>query len=177
MYLYIKALHIIFIVTWFAGLFYMVRLFVYNTEANGQQEPVKTILQQQYSKMMSRLWWGITWPSAILTLVFGSWMLYLYGGMQNWLWVKLCFVAVLYLYHFSLHHIYQQQKRGVFRYSSLQLRVWNEVATLLLLSIVFLVVLKNALSMVWGIVGLFVFTLLLLLAIRVYQKIRQRQEP
>ena len=71
MYPYIKALHIIFIVTWFSGLFYMVRLFVYSAEANVKPEPGRTILLQQFGIMQKRLWYGITWPSAILTLIFG----------------------------------------------------------------------------------------------------------
>src|SRR5450755_1112017 len=102
MYLYIKALHIIFIVTWFSGMFYIVRLFIYNTEANEKPEPEKTILQQQFGIMIRRLWMGITWPSAILTLIFGPWMWYQYMGnqfrLENWLSIKLCFVIGLYAY-------------------------------------------------------------------------------
>src|ERR1700722_3146784 len=101
MYNYIKALHIIFIVTWFSGLFYMVRLFIYNTEAGGLPEPDQTILRRQFSVMIRRLWMGITWPSAILTLIFGPWMLLLMGSVPLWLWIKMMFVLGLYLYHFS----------------------------------------------------------------------------
>src|SRR5690349_36300 len=100
--LYIKALHIIFITTWFAGLFYVVRLFIYNTEAEQRSEPEKTILHNQFSIMIKRLWLGITWPSAVLTLIFGLWMFYLYGTLPTWLIIKLVFVVGLYLYHFSL---------------------------------------------------------------------------
>src|SRR5579859_5854694 len=99
MYTYVKALHIIFIVTWFSGLFYMVRLFVYHTEANERSEPEKAILQKQFRLMIRRLWLGITWPSAILTLIFGPWMMILLGGVPTWLEIKLCFVVGLYLYH------------------------------------------------------------------------------
>src|SRR6187551_1518811 len=134
MYNYIKALHIIFIVTWFAGMFYIVRLFIYNTEANSKPEPEKSILQKQFSIMIRRLWMGITWPSAVLTLVFGLWMLYLYGSIPGWLRLKLAFVAGLYAYHFSLQYIYSKQLKGIFNYSSQQLRIWNEVATIFLLS-------------------------------------------
>ena len=129
MYLYIKALHIIFIVTWFAGLFYIVRLFIYNTEAAEKSEPEKSILQQQFGIMIKRLWLGITWPSAVLTLIFGPWMWYIYGSLPKWLMIKLFFVVLLYAYHFSLHAIYKQQQHGVFKFSSQQLRIWNEVAT------------------------------------------------
>src|ERR1035438_8770905 len=102
-YSYIKALHIIFIVTWFSGLFYIVRLFIYNTEANEKQEPERTILKNQFNIMISRLWLGITWPSAILTLIFGPWIWFLMYRFQpiDWLTIKLCFVIALYAYHFT----------------------------------------------------------------------------
>src|SRR4051812_23540048 len=102
MYNYVKALHIIFVVTWFSGLFYIVRLFIYNREAVDKPDPERGILQRQFSIMIRRLWLGITWPSAILTLIFGLWMLQLYGAIPPWLVWKLVFVGALYLYHFSL---------------------------------------------------------------------------
>src|SRR3954467_10928326 len=117
---YILALHIIFVVTWFAGIFYMPRLFIYNTEANDKPAEAQTILHEQFTIMMKRLWYGITWPSAILTLIFGPWMWYLYTGfdfLPDWLFVKLLFVLGLYAYHLTLHHMLQQQVKGIFRYS------------------------------------------------------------
>src|ERR1700753_3989692 len=98
-YNYIKALHIVFIVTWFSGMFYMVRLFIYNTEAAERPEPERSILLTQFKGMISKLWFAITWPSAILTLIFGPWMWILLGSLPTWLAIKLCFVAGLYLYH------------------------------------------------------------------------------
>ena len=173
MYLYVKALHIIFIVTWFSGLFYMVRLFIYNTEANDKPEPEKEILQKQFSVMIKRLWFGITWPSAILTLIFGAWMLYLYPSFPTWLVIKLVFVACLYVYHFSIHVIYCQEARGIFKYSSQHLRIWNEVATIFLVAIVMLVVVKQSLSFAWGLAGLVIFVIILMLAIKVYKLMRK----
>lgn len=172
-FLYIKALHIIFVVTWFAGLFYIVRLFVYHAEASARPEPEKSILLKQYNLMQRRLWYGITWPSAILTLIFGLWLLHLYGEVPTWLWVKLSFVLGLFIYHLLCHRIFRKQQAGNSPYTSTQMRLWNEVATLFLISIVFLVVLKSALSMLWGIVGLVLFSLVLLAAIRIYKKIRK----
>ena len=154
MYNYIKALHIIFIVTWFSGLFYMVRLFIYHTEAAEKPEPEKSILQEQFRIMIRRLWLGITWPSAILTLIFGPWMWILMGSLPTWLVIKLCFVVGLYVYHFSLQYIYRQQMKGIFRFSSQQLRIWNEVATIFLVAIVMLVVVKQNMSWAWGLMGL-----------------------
>ena len=174
MYNYVKALHVIFIVTWFSGLFYIVRLFIYNREAADKPEPEKSILQRQFSIMIRRLWLGITWPSAVLTLVFGGWMLYIYGRMPGWLTLKLVFVAGLYLYHFSLQHIYSTQQKGIFKYSSQQLRIWNEVATIFLLSIVMLVVVKESMSLVWGITGLAVFIIILMSAIKIYKHLREK---
>ena len=173
MYFYIKALHIIFVVTWFSGLFYIVRLFVYSAEANSKPEPERTILVNQFSLMQRRLWYGITWPSAILTIIFGSWLWYLYGSLPTWLLVKLCFVVGLFLYHLSLNMIFNQQRKGLFKYSSQQLRMWNELATLFLIAIVMLAVVKEMLSVVWAVAGLAAFTIVLLTAIRLYKKYRK----
>lgn len=173
MYLYVKALHIIFIVTWFSGMFYIVRLFIYHREAADKAEPERGILTAQLGLMSKRLWYGITWPSAVLTLIFGLWMWYLIGSLPTWLAIKLCFVAGLFAYHFSLHHIFKQQQRGVFRYSSQQLRIWNEVATIFLVAIVMLVVVKQSLSWLWGIVGLLLFVVVLMSAIKIYKAIRK----
>jgi putative membrane protein len=176
MYPYIKALHIIFIVTWFAGMFYIVRLFIYNTEAGEKDEPERSILQRQFSIMIKRLWFGITWPSAVLTLVLGLTTWHLLGVTPGWLVIKLGFVAGLYLYFFSLHSIYKQQMKGIFNYSSQQLRIWNEVATIFLVAIVMLVVVKQNMSAVWGLLGLIGFVIILMSAIKVYKMIRTKNK-
>jgi len=175
MYLYIKALHIIFIVTWFNGMFYIVRLFIYNTEAGEKDEPEKSILHRQFSIMIRRLWLGITWPSAVLTLILGVSVWSMLGSTPGWLIIKLFFVAGLYLYHFSLHAIYKQQMKGVFNYSSQQLRIWNEVATIFLVAIVMLVVVKQNMSVVWGLTGLVSFVIILMSAIRIYKLVRTKK--
>lgn len=173
---YVKALHIIFIVTWFAGLFYIVRLFIYQTETLEKSPEEKKILKPQLDLMAKRLWMGITWPSAILTLVFGIWVLsYRWGYLQmGFMHAKLGFVFLLYLYHFKCHQIYKQLQRGMAKWTSTQLRIWNEAATVLLFAIVFLIVLKNLLDMVWGIIGLLVLSALLMAGIKLYKKSRQR---
>jgi protoporphyrinogen IX oxidase len=173
MYAYVKALHIIFIVTWFSGMFYIVRLFIYNTEAGDKTDMEKDILRKQFTIMIRRLWAGITWPSAILTVVFGGWTAWLYGSIPSWLWIKLGFVAALYVYHFTLQHIYAAQMKGIFRYSSQQLRLWNEVATIFLVAIVMLVVVKQHMSWVWALAGLALFILLLMSAIKIYKLLRR----
>ena len=172
MYFYVKAIHIIFVVTWFAGLFYIVRLYIYNTEAGDRPEAERDVLRGQFNIMIRRLWLGITWPSAVLTLVFGTWMAFLWGSLPAWLIIKLCLVLGLYVYHFTLHRIYQQQAGGIFKYSSNQLRIWNEVATIFLVAIVILVTVKQELSVVWGLIGLAAFIALLMAAIRIYKLLR-----
>lgn len=173
--LYLKAIHIIFVVTWFAGLFYMPRLLVHMIEAHEKSEPEKSILLKQLTKMASGLWYGITWPSAIVTLIMGASLLidqpvWLQYGFMH---IKLTLVFFLYLFHFSLHYFFGQLKRGVLKFSSTQMRLWNEVSTLFLISIVFLIVLKNALSIVWGIAGLLVVALLIMMGVRIYKKFRK----
>ena len=171
---YIKALHIIFIVTWFAGLFYVVRLFIYQTEALEKPEPEKTILHKQLSLMANRLWSIIAWPSAILTLFFGTWMIVELPSMLQlpFMHIKLTFVVLLYAYHLYCHKLYKELQRGVARWNSTQLRVFNEAATLILISVVFIIVLKNELNWIKGTLGFLLVTMALMIAIRIYKKIR-----
>lgn len=181
--LYLKALHIIFVTTWFAGIFYMPRLFIYNTEAGEKEATVKTALREQFTVMMKRLWYGITWPSAVLTLVLGPVVMFQSGWHQvllepagRWLLIKLIFVMALYVYFYSLHRIFKQQVAGVFKYTSQQLRIWNEVATIFLVAIVMLATVKQGMSFVWGLTGLLLFIIVLMSAIRIYKMIRAKKE-
>ncbi len=171
--LYLKALHIIFVVTWFAGLFYIVRLFIYQTEANDKAEPNRSVLVNEYKRISKLLWYYITWPSAVITLFFGLSLLMLYPEWPVWLFVKLCLVGLLYVYHFLCHRIYQQLRKNEYPMTSLQLRLWNEGATVLLVSIVFLVVLKSTLDMTFGLLGLVIFAVILMSAIHLIKKFRR----
>lgn len=174
---YVKALHIIFVVTWFAGLFYIVRLFIYHTEAEKKDETAKQILQTQYKLMQKRLWYIITWPSAVLASFFAFWMLYqnpMYLEMP-WMHVKLSFVLALYFYHGACHSIFKQLQRDEIKYSALKLRIWNEVATIILFAVVFLVVLKSAINWIWGVIGIVLISVLLMLSVRLYKKIRTKK--
>ena len=172
---YIKALHIIFVVTWFAGLFYLPRLLVYLAETQQKTEPEKSIITAQLMVMTKRLWYGITWPSAVLTLIFGGWMWWLYPSTPSWLWIKLAFVVLLYLYHGSLQVIVGKHVRGLFPYTGQQMRIWNEVPTVILVAVVMLVVVKENMSLVWGLAGLAGMIVLLMSGIRIYKAIRQRR--
>ena len=174
--LYIKSLHIIFVVTWFAGLFYIVRLFIYHSEAEAKPEPEKGILQNQYKVMERRLWYGITWPSMVLTYLFGFWYAFhLFGtDFPAWLWLKLSFVFGLTLYHFLCHRMFSSFQKGIIRHSSFVLRLWNEVTTVFLFAIVFIVVLKGSGEGWVGPIGLILIILLLVAAVFAYKKRRAK---
>ncbi len=172
--LYLKALHIIFVVTWFSGLFYIVRLFVYHSEANEKSEPERSILINHFLKAEKLLWYGITVPSAYGTLIFGTWLLYEMFGISfpDWMFLKLAFVLFLVIYHLLCGKIIRQLKKGDIQFTSMQMRLWNEVATIFLISIIFIVVLKDMFSWVKGLVGLVIFSSLLVAAIHIYKRMR-----
>jgi putative membrane protein len=176
-FLYVKSLHIIFVVTWFAGLFYIVRLFIYQTEAEDKEAPAKEILQTQYKLMSKRLWYIITWPSAILASFFAFWILYInpYYLQEPWMLVKLSFVFALYFYHGFCHKIFRKVQNNQIKYTAFQLRIFNEVATILLFAIVFLVTLKSAINWIWGVVGIILFVGLMALGIKLYKTIREKK--
>ncbi|HHP7242136.1 MAG TPA: CopD family protein [Cyclobacteriaceae bacterium] len=175
-YLVIKSLHIIFVVTWFAGLFYMVRLLVYDTEVQKKEDPEKSILTKEYKRIQRPLWYGITWPSAILTLVFGFWLVIIQNyWTQSWMLLKFGFILGLYLYHFMCGMAYNSMKKGIYKYTGIQLRIWNEVATIFLVSIVFIVVLKNTFSWIWGLLGILIFSVFLMLIVKLIKKIRENK--
>jgi len=163
--------------TWFAGLFYIVRLFIYHSEALEKEEPDRSILSRQLAFMSKKLWFIITWPSAILNLIFGLSLLIVRPGwlQQPFMYIKLGFVFLLFLYHFACHGIYLQLQKGIAKYSSTQLRVFNEIATIILFAVVFLIVLKNQLSWVWGTLGLISFVVILMVAIKLYKRLRERE--
>lgn len=172
----VKALHIIFVVSWFAGLFYIVRLFIYHVEAQGRDGEAKKILSDQFEIMEKRLWWIITTPAMILTIIFGTWMLILnwgYYAQAGWMHIKLVFVVMLLFYHFVCQKIIRDMKRGQFNWKSNSLRIWNEVATLGLVAIVFLVTLKNQLNWIWGTVGFFTVAIGLMVLIKLYKRFRK----
>jgi putative membrane protein len=177
MYQYILAIHIIFVVCWMAGLFYMVRLFIYHTEAQDKSEPARTILSEQFEVMEKKLWWIITTPSMYLVLAAGIIMLCLAPGwlQMGWMHIKLLFVVGLIAYHFICQYIMNQMRKGIYKWTSTQLRLWNELATLLLFAIVFLVVLKNSLNWIFGVVGIIAFSLVLMSAVKIYKYYRTKK--
>ena len=175
---YLLVLHIIFIVVWFAGLFYIVRLFIYHAEAEKKTLSEKDILQRQYKLMEKRLWYGIAWPGMLGAYVFGSWIVvvnFSFYLSSPWFILKLAFVLGLLLYHLQCHIMFRQFQKDKIKYSSFNLRLWNEVATLFLVAISFIVVMKDTLSFVWGIAGLLLFSGTIFLAIRMFRKNREKK--
>ncbi len=176
-YNYIKALHLIFVITWFAGLFYIPRLFIYHIEASKKTEQEAAILIPQLKMMSRRLWYIITWPSAILAILFAAWLLVLMPSWlsQGWMHLKLTFVVFLVMYHVKTHQMFLKLQKDVISYSSMFMRVWNEGATLLLFAIVFLVILKDSLNWIGGLLGLLGLGIILYFGIRLYKKTRKEK--
>jgi putative membrane protein len=177
-YLYIKSLHLIFVITWFAGLFYIVRLFVYHAEALQKPQPEQDILIKQYQLMQYRLWYIITWPSAILASFFAFWLLHLNPDFlsQDWMLVKLGFVFLLYAYHAKCHVIFKELQNNIVKNSSNFYRIWNEGATIILFAVVFLVILKNAVNWIYGVLGIFLFSIIIMLGFKFYKTIREKNK-
>lgn len=175
-YLYLKSLHIIFVVSWMAGLFYIVRLFIYHTEANERQESERLVLQRQFEVMEAKLWNIITTPAMLLAVLAGLGMIYLNPSLlaMDWMLVKLGFVLGLLVYHFLCQRIIGQLKNGIFHWTSTQLRVWNEVATIFLVAIVFTVVLKSTIDWIYGLFGLILFSIIIMSAVKIYKYYRHR---
>lgn len=169
----VKSLHIIFMVTFFAGTFYMVRLFIYHKEALSKFEPDRTILSRQFIAMERKLWYIITWPSLVLMTFFGLWLFSMNPMLikQPWMHAKLGLIALLFVYHFKNHDIFLKARNNAIRWSSFGLRLWNEGATIVLFGVVFLAVLKQ-LEWKYGALGLLVLGLVLGLAVAQYRKKR-----
>jgi protoporphyrinogen IX oxidase len=174
-YNYLKALHIIFVVCWFAALFYIVRLFIYTAEAQKKDEVARPILTEQLVLMQRKLWYIIGWPSLVGTFIFGTWMLWLNPALLTmpWMWLKLILVGFLTVYHLGCQRILKQQKQHLFKQSSFQLRLLNELATVFLVAIVFLVVVKSTSGLLVGVLGLFGFAAVLMLAVFIYKRNRK----
>ena len=173
-YAVLKALHIIFVVTWFAGLFYLFRLFIYHREAVDRPAVERDVLIPQFRIMERRLWVAITLPSGVLATVFGfalivqkpEWL------QEPFMWVKLAFVAALWAYMVLGARILGQCREGGPSATSMRLRFLNEIPTVILIAVVFLIVLQDAVGWIWGVGGILGLALILTVAIKRYQKSR-----
>lgn len=175
-----KTIHFIGLVSWFAALFYLPRLFIYHTEALQKSEPERSILCQQFELMEKRLYGIIMTPAMVLTLIGGTTMLVYYGWdwfISNiWMHWKLGFVFILIGYHYYSKGIIQKLAKGTPTMTSTQLRYYNEIATIILLAVVLLAVFKNRLSFIYAFAAIILFGMLLSLGIRAYKKYRQKEE-
>nr|WP_255216291.1 CopD family protein [Pseudenhygromyxa sp. WMMC2535] len=171
-----KALHIVGFISWFAGIFYIVRLFVYHAEAGERPEAERAILQPQLELMAGRLWKIITVPAAVLTFIGGlSMVVQLENfGAQTWLHIKFVLLAGLLGYHLWCGKIRRDQAAGKSTWTSKKLRVFNEGGTMFMVAIVFLAVFKSAISIAWGVGGLLTLGIGLMVGIRGYRKLRER---
>ena len=151
-YLIAKCIHIIFVVSYFAGIFYMVRLCIYHTEALEKEEPERSILHKQFSFMEERLWNIITVPALILMVLSGIYMFYAMQWVyftQGWMHVKLLFIVFLFVYHYYSWRLMKRLQAGQTTLTSVQLRMLNEVATIILFVVVFAVVLRGYFVAYW----------------------------
>lgn len=161
-YLWFKALHIVGVVVWFAGLFYLVRLFIYHREAAELEPPLRQAFEQQYGLMERRLANIITTPGMVVAVVCAAGLLAVNPVWlkQGWMHAKLAFVAALLAYHWFCYRLMGQLQRSECGWSGRQLRALNELPTLLLLVVVMLVVFKNQFptgAATWLVVALVVF--------------------
>lgn len=160
-YFWFKAFHLVGIVVWFSGLFYLVRLFIYHVEANEQPEPARTILKNQYQIMEKRLYNIITTPGMLVTIAMAIGLLTTEPDVlkQGWLHIKLLFVVVLLGYHHYCARLMKQLAADKCAWGSQQLRALNEAPTVLLVAIVLLAVFKNNLPTditAWGILAMII---------------------
>ncbi|MBK9456908.1 MAG: CopD family protein [Chitinophagales bacterium] len=174
-YSYFVAAHIIFIVTWFAALFYIVRLYIYHTEALQRNEPDKSILATQFIIMERRLMSIIGTPSMILVVITGSSLLYFNQQFlqEGWMHMKLFFIVCIIAYHFSCLRIQKRLSKQTSKLSSQQLRLFNELATIFLVAIVFLIELKNTANMLYGLLGLLLLAVIMMIAVKIYKRKRE----
>ncbi len=134
--LYIKAFHIIFMVTWFAGLFYLPRLFVYHTQSDDQTS------RERFKIMERKLFFGIMTPGGVLTIGFGLWLMLGYGATGGWLHAKLTLVAVLIAYHIYLGKLVNDFKHGRNTRGHVFYRWLNEFPVVIIIPIIILAVVR-----------------------------------
>ena len=175
--LFLKALHIVGFVAWFAGLFYLVRIFVYHAEAGEKGEPEKSILQKQFTQMQWRVYRIICNPAMMITWTAGIVMLVLNPTylQMGWMHIKLTLLVVLLGYHLYCTRVIRRQEAGEEGMTPWQLRLFNEIPTLFLVAITFLAVYGKAggLNYLYFIVGLVLFSVLIYGGARAYKMRRE----
>ncbi len=173
---YFLSVHIVFVISWMAGLFYILSLFIYHTEANDKPEPDRSILVGQFLKMEATLWKIIATPAMIISVLAGASMLYINPTLleADWMMVKLGFVVALIIYHFICQRMVKQLKAGIYKMNSFQLRLWRELATIFMVAIVFTVILKNAVNWIYGLIGIMGLAFVIMFAVKAYKRYREK---
>lgn len=173
---YFKAFHIIGAVAWFAGLFYLVRILVYLREAQDKPADEKKVMLPQLSLMANRAYKIICNPAMMITWTCGIAMLVLNTAylQQGWLHVKLLLLVGLTVYHLFCKKWIRQLEAGENPVSSFQLRLLNEVPTLMLVAIVLLAVVRNSLNVFYLMLGIFAFGASLYWATKAYKRVREK---
>ena len=183
-YLIIKALHIIFMVSYFAGIFYLVRIFVYYKDTDAFESPKKEILREQYVFMARRLWNIITVPAFVLMTIFGVWMVFYYypnfpllmaKPSLSWFYYKILFLIGLFVYHYwcwkkvlEIKHLNNQDLST----ANLKLRQSNEIATFILFLVVFVAILKSTALQYWWqlFIGFIVIVMVIMMTVKLVNK-------
>ena len=186
LYLILKAVHIIFMVSYFAGIFYLVRIFVYYKDTDEFAEPKKNILREQYVFMARRLWNIITVPAFVIMLLSGIWMIFYYyplypllpGERFGWFYLKLIFLIGLFIYHYWCWKKALQMKNlkgDILPIKNIKLRQANEIATFILFLVVFTVILKSWVLEYWWqlITGFFVLVVAIMLTVKLVNKAKK----
>jgi protoporphyrinogen IX oxidase len=175
-YLWFKAFHLVGIVVWFSGLFYLVRLFVYHAEASEHPEPLQTMLKKQYELMEKRLYNIITTPGMVVTVAMAIGLISTEPEIlkSGWLHIKFALVALLIGYHFYCGRIIKQFEKNQCKWTGQQFRALNEAPTVLLVSIVLLAVFKNDLPLDMTTWVIFAMVVAMIASIQLYAKKRKK---
>lgn len=175
-YLTLKSLHLVFMVTWFAGLFYIVRLYIYHREAKDEEASLAAALSSRFQLMEKRLWYAITWPSAVLCTFFGVSMLVMEPALLHlgYMHLKLGFLVLLWAYQVWGHILFLRFQRDAGELpGSMFLRFFNEVPTVILIAVVFIIIRKDHFSWVYGLLGILGVAIALTIAIKLYKRWRE----
>lgn len=179
-YLIFKSLHLVSMVAWFAGLFYLVRLFVYHVEAEEREAAAKVVLQDQLGIMEERLFRIILRPAMLFTWIFGLALIYERGmdwfKVSQWLHLKLLLVFLLSGYSDYLGRIIKRLKKGEKVMTAYQFRLFNEVPTLFLLAVILLAVFKNLVNFGYTFAAIMVLGIALFLFTKLYRRLRLKKK-
>ena len=173
----VKTIHIIGVVSWFAGLFYLGRIFVYHREAFDKPEQEKQILTKQFDLMEMRVFKIIMTPAILITWITGLLMIHIYGlewfKLSTWLHYKFIFVILLSAYHGYCNKVIRKLGKEEKLFSSFGFRLFNEVPTVLLILIVSLAIYKNAVQISNLMMSILVIMLVLFGLTKLYKSLRR----